>query len=74
MLVSDPLSRGWNLFGTAEVAAMNVSFINYPAVIALAQAGAVVCGHLLGVISAHDRALALFPRRPRWRARSPSWP
>ena len=34
MLVSDPLSRGWNLFGTAEVAAMNVSFINYPAVIA----------------------------------------
>ena len=73
MLVSDPLSRGWNLFGTAE-GAMNVSFINYPAVIALTQARAVVCGHLLGVISAHDRALALFPRRPRWRARSPSWP
>jgi hypothetical protein len=22
----------------------------------------VVCGHLMGVISAHDRAVALFPR------------
>jgi hypothetical protein len=49
-------------FGTAELAP-NLSFINYPALIALAQVGAVVCGHLLGVISAHDRALALFPRR-----------
>jgi hypothetical protein len=72
-LVSDPLSLGWNLFGTAELAA-NLTFINYPALIALAQAGAVVCGHLLGVVSAHDRALALFPRRTAVAGQLPSWP
>jgi hypothetical protein len=27
------------------------------------KVGAVVVGHVLGVIAAHDRAVALFPRR-----------
>jgi hypothetical protein len=36
---------------------------NYPGMIGSIQAAAIVVGHILGVILAHDRALALFPRR-----------
>ena len=60
--VSDPLSRGWNLFGTAE-RGVDASIVNYPGLIGSIQAGAIVTGHVLGVILAHNRALALFPRR-----------
>jgi len=58
---SDPLSRGWNLFGTAELG-VNYTLANYPGLIGLIQAGALVVGHILGVIAAHDRALTLQPR------------
>ncbi len=58
-LSSDPLGRGWDLFGTADWA------VDYLAVstvtIAWVQAGAIVVGHLAGVVLAHDRAVALFP-------------
>jgi hypothetical protein len=33
------------------------------ALIAAIKVAAVVTGHILGVIAAHDRAVALFPRR-----------
>jgi hypothetical protein len=60
ILASDPLVDGSNLFGTAE------SGINYALVststIAVVQVLAVVTGHLLGVVAAHDRAVRLFPR------------
>jgi hypothetical protein len=59
---SDPLSRGWDLFGTASWD-INASIMNYPGLIGSIQTAAVVLGHILGVILAHDRALALFPRR-----------
>jgi hypothetical protein len=59
---SDPLSRGWDLFGTAGWG-INVSIVNYPGLIGSIQTAAIVLGHILGVILAHDRALALFPRR-----------
>ena len=62
LYVSDPLSRGWNLFGTAELD-LNTAIVFVPGLIAVIQAGAVVIGHIVGVIAAHDRALALFPRR-----------
>ena len=65
-LVSDPLGRGWNLFRTAGRP------IDYLLVstrtIALVQAGAIVIGHISGVVSAHDRAVARF--RPRVAVRS----
>jgi hypothetical protein len=61
ILLSDPLSNGANLFGTGLLG-VNAGITNYPAAIATVQVGAVVVGHLLGVISAHDRAVALFPR------------
>ncbi len=58
-LSSDPLDRGWDLFGTAdwEVDYLAVSTVT----IAWVQAGAIVVGHLAGVVLAHDRAVALVP-------------
>jgi hypothetical protein len=59
--LSDPLSNGANIFGTGLLA-VNTGITNHSTAIAVTQVLAVVCGHLLGVISAHDRAVALFPR------------
>ncbi|MFG1906128.1 hypothetical protein [Kribbella sp. NPDC048928] len=59
--LSDPLSNGANIFGTGLLA-VNTGITNHSTLIAVIQVLAVVCGHLLGVISAHDRAVALFPR------------
>ncbi len=54
-LVSDPLGRGWDLFGTAD------HTIDYLALtsgtIALVQTGAMVIGHAAGVLLAHDTAV-----------------
>ena len=62
ILLSDPLSNGANLFGTGLLG-VNSGITNHTAAIATVQVGAVVVGHVLGVVSAHDRAVALFPRR-----------
>ncbi|WP_427884887.1 hypothetical protein ACQHIV_22140 [Kribbella sp. GL6] len=59
--LSDPLSNGANVFGTGLLA-VNTGITNHSTMIAVIQVLAVVCGHLLGVVSAHDRAVALFPR------------
>jgi len=65
ILASDPLGGGQNLFGTADWA------INYTAVstsvIALVQVGAIVIGHVVGVVSAHDRAVGVFSGRNKTR-------
>jgi hypothetical protein len=61
-LISDPFGLGWDLFGTAvrEVDYLLVA----PTTIAWVQIGAIVVGHILGVVAAHHRALALLePRR-----------
>ncbi|MCA1671017.1 MAG: hypothetical protein LC799_02030 [Actinobacteria bacterium] len=55
-LLSDPLGTSANLSG-----AINYSLITATG-IALVQVIAVVAGHVLAVISAHDRSVALFPR------------
>jgi hypothetical protein len=56
-LASDPLGRGWDLFGTAD------REINYDLLSAntiwLVQVGAIVVGHVVGLVLAHDRALEL---------------
>jgi hypothetical protein len=70
LLASDPLDRGWDLFGTAG------QQINYrvvtTAVIALIQVAAILSGHVVGVFIAHDRALADYTRpRQRLRAQYP---
>lgn len=69
-LLSDPLGRGWDLFGTAD------GSIDYSSLSATAvwyvQVGALVVGHVLGLILAHDRALEVFPD-PRSATRSQYW-
>lgn len=62
ILLSDPLSRGWNVFGTGLLG-LNTGITAHTTAIATIQVGAVVTGHILGVVSAHDRAVKLFPRR-----------
>jgi hypothetical protein len=57
--ISDPLGRGWDLFGTIDWVD-NLGIISAGA-IAFVQAGAIVFGHMAGVLLAHDRAVARFP-------------
>jgi hypothetical protein len=58
-LTSDPFGYGWDLFGTIDyrinVRPVSVDTIWYVQTISL------VVGHVLGLVLAHDRALALFP-------------
>ena len=69
-LVSDPLGTGADVFGTAQTA------IDYTAVSANAiwyvQVGALVIGHVAGLILAHDRALISF-EEGRVATRSQYW-
>jgi hypothetical protein len=60
ILFSDPLNAGWNVFGTAHWQ-VGMGFFAYTTAIAVAQAGAVLLGHVGGVVAAHDRALAVAP-------------
>lgn len=58
--VSDPLALGWDLFGTAD---RKVDFfLTASEPIWYLQVGVIVTGHILGVVLAHDRALADFGR------------
>jgi hypothetical protein len=57
---SDPLSRGWNIFGSAEMG-VNSAIFNHPTGIAVMQACAIVGGHVFGIICAHEKAVALLP-------------
>jgi hypothetical protein len=58
-LASDPFNRGWDLLGTATTG------IDYglfgPDATWYFQVGFVVCGHVAGLMLAHDRALVLYP-------------
>jgi hypothetical protein len=59
-LSSDPLGKGWDLFGTAGNA------IDYGVISAkgiwYVQVGVLVAGHVGGLVLSHDRALALYER------------
>lgn len=72
ILASDPFDRGWNLFGTAANA------VDYTAVsprtISLVQVAAIVGGHILGVVLAHDRAVRLSGPTHRAQARIAQYP
>ena len=60
-LLSDPLGRGWDLFGTAHVTP-NLTVVS-PNTTWYVQVGALVAGHVAGLAVAHDRAIAMFPAR-----------
>jgi hypothetical protein len=68
-LISDPFGEGWNLFGTAG------HTIDYGVVseraVSWVQVGAIVAGHVAGVVVAHDRAVELFPRPVAVRSQIP---
>jgi hypothetical protein len=66
-LVSDPLGRGWDLFGTAS-SATDFGLISQNQAW-YAQVACVVAGHVAALMLAHDRALALYGQ-PRAAARS----
>jgi hypothetical protein len=65
ILASDPFGQGWNLLGTATWK-MNLTLVP-TSTIALIQVGAIVTGHVLGVVVAHDRAVDLFKGRDQLR-------
>ena len=67
--LSDPLGRGWNVFGSAEMG-VNSAIYNYPGAVAWLQLSAILGGHLLGIVAAHQKAVSLLPptaaRRGQW--------
>ncbi|MEU4295440.1 hypothetical protein AB0E63_45095 [Kribbella sp. NPDC026596] len=69
LLATDPFGRGWDLLGTSGMR-IDYAFLR-TGLIAGVQIGAIVLGHVLGVVSAHDRAAELFRRRQLRRAQYP---
>lgn len=61
-LISDPYGKGWDLFGTASFTP-NLTFLT-PNTTWYTQVTVLVLGHVVGLIVAHDRALAV-SRSPR---------
>jgi hypothetical protein len=70
-LISDPLGDGSDLFGTAggqiDYTVISTSLIWY------VQVGALVAGHVAGLVLAHDRALTVFDRDAHAAVRSQYW-
>jgi hypothetical protein len=60
--LSDPMGTGANLLGTANLQ-VNYWLSLHPAFLAVTKVLAVVAGHVLGVVAAHDRAMKLLPKR-----------
>ena len=60
--LSDPMVDGSDLFGTAN---WNVNYFlsTNPSTLAMIKVVAVLSGHVVGVIAAHDRAVKVLPRR-----------
>jgi hypothetical protein len=69
-LVSDPLGHGRDFFGTAG-ATIDYALIPKSAVWYF-QVGALICGHVAGLVLAHDRALTTYSRA-RAATRSQYW-
>lgn len=69
VLASDPFGTGADWFGTAS---WTIDFTRVtPRVVAVTQIGAIVVGHVLGVVAAHDRAVTLFQGRAAIRGQYP---
>ena len=60
--LSDPFSNGSNLLGTGNWD-VNYWLSYHPTLLANIKVLAVVAGHVLGVIAAHDRAVRILPKR-----------
>ncbi len=60
--LSDPLSNGSNLLGTGDLK-VDYWLSYHPTLLANIKVIAVVVGHVLGVVAAHDRAIQILPPR-----------
>jgi hypothetical protein len=60
--LSDPLVRGDNLLGTADLQ-VDYWLSLHPTLLAYTKVISIVTGHVIGVVAAHDRAIKLLPRR-----------
>ena len=60
--VSDPFGNGSNLLGTGDLT-VNYWLSLHPTFLAVFKVLAVVLGHVLGVIAAHERAVEILPKR-----------
>jgi hypothetical protein len=69
-LISDPLGHGSDIFGTADIK-INYNLVSTNA-IWYVQVGALICGHVAGLVLAHDRAVAMY-RRVQDATRSQYW-
>jgi hypothetical protein len=61
LLGNDPLVRGWNLLGLQNDSVDY--FLMSAGAIAFVQVGAIVVGHVVAVLSAHDEAIGALPKR-----------
>lgn len=62
LYLSDPMVTGQNLLGTADWT-LNYWLSFHPTFLAWVKVAAVVTGHVVGVVAAHDRALTLLPKK-----------
>jgi hypothetical protein len=62
ILASDPLSNGSNLLGTGDLERFSW-FAYHQTLLASVKVLAVVSGHVLAVVAAHDRAIQVLPKR-----------
>lgn len=69
VLASDPYGRGWDLFGTASDA-VNWTLVS-PTTVGWVQLGAIISGHLAGVLVAHDRSVELWQPATALRSQYP---
>ena len=62
VLASDPLSNGSDWLGTGDLD--RITWLSdHPSFLASLKVVAVVLGHVVGVVAAHDRAVKVLPRR-----------
>lgn len=60
--LADPLGQGWNLLGIADRAPADW-LSQHPSTLAVIKVLGVVVGHVVAVVSAHDTAMRVLPRR-----------
>ena len=65
-LASDPFGFGWDLFGTVTYSP-NIAPLA-PNIVWYVQVGALVAGHVAGLMVAHDRAVTILPARDALRS------
>jgi hypothetical protein len=70
VLLADPRGTGANWFGLGDLTE-NRWLANQPTLVASLQVAAIVIGHVLGIVSAHDRSVRLFPPRRAMTAQLP---